>query len=73
MPPDVLDGFPDAQVVKPKTGRRRWADSDGKIYEWDYMHGTVERYSGIGVHEGEFDPRDGRRLNGPVKGRRTEP
>ena len=45
VPPDVLKGFPDAEVVAPKTPlaggklRKRWRDPAGKIYEWDYLHG----------------------------------
>jgi hypothetical protein len=29
--------------------RARWKDEDGAIYEWDYAHGTVERYDSRGV------------------------
>nr|WP_238474201.1 colicin E3/pyocin S6 family cytotoxin [Pseudomonas cavernicola] len=29
---------------------------NGKIYEWDYQHGTLEKYDKHGKHLGEFDP-----------------
>jgi hypothetical protein len=59
-PPKALQGFPDAKPAKPKTQfaggmRRRWKDSDGRIYEWDYDHGAVEIYDRRGNHIGEFD------------------
>jgi hypothetical protein len=46
--PKDLKGFPEAKRAKPKTFfnakmmRKRWKDDDGRIYEWDYRHGTVE-------------------------------
>jgi hypothetical protein len=50
--------------VKPKTyypggKRKRWVDTGGRIYEWDYQHGRVERYGKNGRHEGEYDPNTG--------------
>lgn len=36
--------------------RVRWKESDGKIYEWDSQHGTVEKYNKRGEHLGEFNP-----------------
>jgi hypothetical protein len=60
-PPDDLPAFPDAVRAKSKTAfpaglRARWRDKKGRIYEWDYQHGTVEVYSRRGRHLGEFDP-----------------
>ena len=60
-PPRALPGFPEAERVKPKTRfagglRKRWRDREGRIYEWDYQHGTVEIYDSGGAHVGEFDP-----------------
>jgi Cytotoxic len=76
-PPDnVLRGFPRATRTKGKSWfagglRRRWKDpGDGMIYEWDYQHGTVERYTARGVHIGEFDPATGQQV-GPAKPERT--
>src|SRR5271170_6376638 len=78
VPPEDLPGFPGAKRVRPKTrkfGNRRrvrWKDDDGKIYEWDSQHGTVEAYDSRGKHLGEFSP-DGRRLKGPNRTRQVEP
>jgi hypothetical protein len=77
-PPETLPGFPGAERVRPKTvvaGRRRprWKDASGAIYEWDFQHGTVERYDRRGNHLGEFDYRTGRRIGDAVPGRRVEP
>lgn len=73
--PTDLPGFPDAVKVKPKTPRTgggglraRW--QDGKdILEWDYQHGTVERYNKQGKHLGEFDPNTGDQTKDAVPGR----
>lgn len=77
-PPERLPGFPDAERVRPKTrvaGRRRprWIDRGGNIYEWDFQHGTVERYNRRGEHTGEFDPNTGHRIGEAIAGRRVEP
>jgi hypothetical protein len=48
-------------------------DRAGNIYEWDFQHGTVERYNSRGIHTGEFDPKSGRRISDAVPGRRVEP
>jgi hypothetical protein len=55
VPPRQLKAFPDARSVKPKSQRRRWKDNDGKIYEWDSQHGTVEIFDKQGHHIGEYD------------------
>jgi hypothetical protein len=73
LPPKTLRGFPGACRAKPKTLRQggglryRWRDANGDILEWDYQHGTRERYDSFGRHLGEFDPNDGRALNQPIK------
>ena len=55
--PRLLRAFPDAEPVKPKSGRRRWLDkATGYTYERDYQHGRIERYDRRGRHLGEFDP-----------------
>jgi hypothetical protein len=73
-----LDGFPGTFLVKPKTAftggkRRRWKDADGMIYEWDYLHGQIEKYSRRGRHLGDFEWPGGRQLGGPDRGRSVEP
>jgi hypothetical protein len=64
--PNGLTAFPDAKTAPMKTyvqgggkKRRRWKDETGKIYEWDYQHGTVELYSKQGKHLGEYNPETG--------------
>ena len=34
-------------------------DDEGNIYEWDYQHGAVEKYSKKGKHLGEYDAETG--------------
>ena len=80
-PPKELPGVPDAKPSKPKTPkqggnsgkRKRWKDSDGNIYEWDYQHGDVEKYDKRGKHKGSIDPNTGEQTKPPVKGRTVEP
>ncbi|MGE5139574.1 MAG: colicin E3/pyocin S6 family cytotoxin, partial [Rudaea sp.] len=78
-PPRTLPGFPDARRVPPKTpipggGKRaRWKEPDGTIYEWDYQHGTVEKYNPRGGHLGEFDSHSGRLLKPPRADRKVTP
>jgi hypothetical protein len=69
--PETLKAFPEAKRVKPKGLNRRWRDSD-HIYEWDRLHGRVERYGRDGYHQGEFDPETGALIEPAVKGRRIE-
>jgi Cytotoxic len=71
--PEALPGFPEARRTMPKGRRRRWVDSRGRIYEWDYQHGRVEVYDRRGRHLGEFDPASGQRLQGPDRSRRVDP
>jgi hypothetical protein len=66
---DSLEGFPGTFRVKAKTRfpggkRRRWKDDDGRIYEWDYLHGRVEVWNSRGTqHMGDFSHIDGRQIS----------
>jgi Cytotoxic len=77
--PRTLPAFPKAAKVLSKTPirggglRKRWKDDDGTIYEWDYAHGTVEKYDSRGHHQGEFDPHNGKQLKPALPFRRVEP
>ena len=81
LPPEneALPGFAEAKHVKGKTRfaggiRKRWKDpNDGTIYDWDYQHGRVERYTARGEHLGEFDPRTGRQIKGADLRKRVGP
>lgn len=73
-------GFPGLRQVKGKTPvqgggtlRKRWKDDEGRIYEWDYRHGTLEKYDRTGRHLGEFDAGTGAQRKGPNVARRIEP
>jgi hypothetical protein len=57
--PENLPGFPDTTRTEPKGRRRRWVDRRGRIFEWDYQHGTVEMFDPRGRHLGEFDTENG--------------
>lgn len=77
-PPERLPGFLDAVRVRRKGSyagglRQRWQDPHGRIYEWDYQHGTVEIYDARGRHQGEFDPHTGQTVGPRERGRRVEP
>jgi hypothetical protein len=77
-PPEELPAFPSATRTRAKTSyvgglRARWKDEKGRIYEWDYRHGTVEVYSRTGRHLGEFDPDTGARTKPPNRTRRVQP
>ena len=76
----ALPGFLGSIRVRAKTPmpggrlRPRWKAIDGRIFEWDYQHGTVEGYDGRrGKHLGEFDPINGRMRRGAIAGRNVEP
>jgi hypothetical protein len=79
-PPRTLPGFPDAELVSPKTPlpglpgklRKRWR-SGKKILEWDYQHGRVEAYDKNGNHLGEFDPNTGQQTKNPDPSRKIKP
>ncbi|MDC0712253.1 colicin E3/pyocin S6 family cytotoxin [Stigmatella sp. ncwal1] len=74
--PAKLPALPNAEASKPKgTGklRKRWVDADnGWILEWDYRHGTVEKYDRRGRHLGEFDPSTGKQTKPADPSRKIE-
>ncbi len=53
--------------------RKRWKDTDGRIYEWDSRHGTIEIYDSAGWHLGEFNAETGEQLKEAEAGRTIEP
>ncbi len=75
-----LPAFPDARKAQAKTPvqgggkmRNRWKDSQGKIYEWDSQHGTVEVYDRSGRnHLGEFNPISGEQTKPANPARKVE-
>jgi len=77
--PRTLKAFPKATKATSKTPiqggglRKRWKDDDGAIYEWDYAHGTVEKYDARGHHQGEFHPDNGKQLKPALPSRKVEP
>ncbi|WP_204366953.1 colicin E3/pyocin S6 family cytotoxin [Nocardiopsis chromatogenes] len=78
--PSSLSAFPKAKKVKPKTSvqgggkkRARWKDDEGNIYEWDYQHGTVEKYNKRGKHQGEYDATTGEETKPADPQRKVEP
>jgi len=80
IPPKDLPAFPGLRIVRPKTAvggggllRKRWKDDEGNIYEWDYQHGLVEKYSKRGRHLGEFDPTTGEQMKPADATRSVEP
>lgn len=77
-PPKIPAAFPGLRRVKPKTSfggglRVRWKDDDGYLYEWDYQHGAVEKYSSNGTPLGEYDPDSGNQTKDADVTRRIEP
>ena len=55
------------QGVTPLQGgggyRARWLDKKGQIYEFDYQHNALEKYTANGkTHLGEFDATTGRQI-----------
>lgn len=79
-PPKNITGIQGLRRVNGKTSiqgggkkRERWKDDDGKIYEWDSRHGTLEKYDSNGRHLGEFDPNTGSQIKGKIKSRRVDP
>ena len=74
--PETLPGFPDFVKVRGKTPvqggggiRDRWRKKKGIILEWDFQHGTVEKYSKSGEHRGEFNSNTEKQLNPAIAGR----
>ena len=50
-------------------GRQRWRDENGRLYEWDHLHGHIEQYNSHGVHMSVMD-KDGNCIGKAIKGRR---
>lgn len=78
--PRLLRAFPWAKLAKRKTPikgggglRKRWKDTSGNIYEWDYQHGRVEKFDKRGKHLGEFDPETGAQTKPPDSTYNVEP
>jgi hypothetical protein len=69
--PTTLEGIPEAKLVDRKTHRKRW-ECKKYIYEWDSLHGTVEKYNKNGKHLGEYCPKSGQNLKPAVPGRKTQ-
>jgi hypothetical protein len=74
LPPKDLPAYPDAKRQTQRKGqRRRWVDSRGRIYEWDYKKGEIEIYDKTGKkHLGGFDPKTGKQRSKKVPGRTAE-
>ena len=78
--PQTLPAYPDARWATPKTPikgggglRPRWKDRDGVIYEWDFQHGAIEKYTKRGKHLGEFNHETGEQTKPADPTRRIEP
>ena len=79
-PPRLPVGIPNLHAARPKTPvskggglRKRWKDHRGNIYEWDYQHGTIEKYNRRGIHLGEFNPDTGQMLKSANRSRSVVP
>ena len=80
--PKLVDitGISGLKPAKPKTPvqgggklRARWKDPDGKIYEWDSLHGELEKYDRRGKHLGAFDYKTGEQIKPAEPKRKIEP
>lgn len=77
-PPRTLPAFPNAARARSKTRAKgggllkRWKD-DEFIYEWDTLHGKVEKYNKKGKHLGEFDSETGEQTKEADPNRHIEP
>ncbi|CAI9005186.1 colicin E3/pyocin S6 family cytotoxin [Pseudomonas sp. IT-P294] len=78
--PKGLTAFPDATKATRKNPikgggglRKRWKTPNGKIFEWDSQHGTVEMYDKRGRHLGEYDPTTGEQTKPADNTRKVEP
>lgn len=69
--PERLKPFPNAERVKPRGRARRWSDDD-YLYEWDGLHGRIEKYDKEGHHLGEYDAETGRLTKSAEPGRRID-
>jgi hypothetical protein len=78
--PTSLLAFPEAKQAHGKTRiqgggktRPRWKDHAGNIYEWDFRHGTIEKYNKRGVHLGEYNADTGMQTKPADPTRKIEP
>lgn len=78
--PKNLPAYPDARWATPKTPikgggglRPRWKDREGIIYEWDFRHGAIEKYTKRGRHLGEYNHETGEQTKPADPTRRIEP
>lgn len=78
--PKNLPAYPDARWAPPKTPikgggglRPRWKDKEGIIFEWDFRHGAVEKYTKRGRHLGEYNHETGEQTKPADPTRRIEP
>jgi hypothetical protein len=71
--PDFLPAFPNAERVRPESGRIRWRDTDGTVLEWDSHRAALDVYGHDGWHLGEYDHVRGSILGVAEPGRRIEP
>ncbi|MFH0024391.1 colicin E3/pyocin S6 family cytotoxin [Pseudomonas fluorescens] len=80
--PPAGDGHhvPDARWAPPKTPikgggglRPRWKDKEGIIFEWDFRHGAVEKYTKRDRHLGEYNHETGEQTKPADPTRRIEP
>ncbi|WP_165585895.1 colicin E3/pyocin S6 family cytotoxin [Pedobacter nototheniae] len=54
--PSTLEAFPKAGKGRynPESDRKRWVLPDGRILEWDYENGQVEKYDKtVKKHQGQ--------------------
>lgn len=78
--PKNLPAYPDARWAPPKTPikggrglRPRRKDKEGLIFEWDFRHGAVEKYTKRGRHLGEYNHETGEQTKPADPTRRIEP
>lgn len=55
-----------------RDGDRRWRSEDGRLYEWDELHGEWEVYNSQGYHLGAADGMTGRMIKPARKDRRID-
>lgn len=53
-------------------GGRRWRSQEGRLFEWDALHGELEVYNSRGRHLGAVDPATGVLIKGAVQGRKID-
>ncbi len=71
-PPPRTEFIESLERVRRLGGTARWRDDEGRIYEWDGLHEELEKYTRHGRHLGAVDPRTGKIIKQPVKGRKID-